>query len=45
MPLPDPKDRILMFTSGVDLASIGTLSKSIIEINHSDTTNTKLIGL
>jgi len=45
MPLPDPKDRILMFTSGVDLATIGILSKSIIEINHSDATNTKLYAL
>jgi len=45
MPLPDPKDRILMFSSGVDLATIGLLSKSIIEINHSDATNTKLYAL
>jgi len=45
MPLPDPNDRILMFSSGVDLATIGLLSKSIIEINHSDATNTKLYAL
>jgi len=45
MPLPDPKDRILMFSSGVDLATIGLLSKYIIEINHSDATNTKLYAL
>lgn len=45
MSLPDPKDRILMFNSGVDLETIGVLSKSIIEINQSDAKNTKLYAM
>jgi ATP-dependent Clp protease protease subunit len=45
MSLPSIKDRILMFNSAVDLSSIGSLSKSIIEINHSDSENSKIYAL